>query len=416
MAIQLFLMVAGWIAFCRGGGSSSSRLFSSIHETEIAPLSSLFSPQAYPVYGTHIEIEWKENSDQTKKQKKKTNGNNSISVGIVVLLHACTHNAFKFFEPDPTSCPSCVGLAEEERLSRLVLQRGYVALAVTCANAKSGCWGGAVDLARIRAAIAEVKTRVWGDNNDNDNVVVYVIGASSGGSMAAKLVVEGIARSGVVMVMGLANPILDQLLALPAAAPSSSSSSSSGATHKVYLAPMTRDKGTAQRNRANYRYVTNANEKSKSHLEMILDETSCVPLPVTPDYLWNRVPGMTLEAANVVVDVLIRHRHLDPHSHLLVKDPTRSNWRDFFLGVDDATHVLPKVPESLRRNNSPHTQTKTTEEDAASSTSKSMLLWGIFDLTPGRSPLAKALHRAWAFHEYCSEVVEPALDWFEAEE
>jgi len=27
--------------------------------------------------------------------------------------------------------------------------------------------------------------------------------------------------------------------------------------------------------------------------------------------------------------------------------------------------------------------------------------------------LAKALHRAWAFHEYCSEVVVPALHFFE---
>ena len=35
-------------------------------------------------------------------------------------------------------------------------------------------------------------------------------------------------------------------------------------------------------------------------------------------------------------------------------------------------------------------------------------------LGPGVSPLAKALHRAWAFHEYCSGVIDPALDFFEA--
>ena len=41
------------------------------------------------------------------------------------------------------------------------------------------------------------------------------------------------------------------------------------------------------------------------------------------------------------------------------------------------------------------------------------VLWETFDLTPTISPLAKALHRAWAMHEYCSESVEHALDFFE---
>ena len=43
----------------------------------------------------------------------------------------------------------------------------------------------------------------------------------------------------------------------------------------------------------------------------------------------------------------------------------------------------------------------------------SMVLWETFDLTPGISPLAKALHRAWAMHEYCSETVNHSLNFFE---
>jgi hypothetical protein len=41
------------------------------------------------------------------------------------------------------------------------------------------------------------------------------------------------------------------------------------------------------------------------------------------------------------------------------------------------------------------------------------MLWNAFDLTTGVSPLAKALHRAWAYHEHCSEAVHPAIALFE---
>ena len=301
--------------------------------------------------------------------------------GIVLLLHACTHNALKFFAPSST-CPECIGLSEEMRLARIVLERGYTALAVT-ASSKGGCWGGDQDIQAIKGALDQLP-----NDSHHKSDIVYALGASSGGAMAAMLVAEGVAESAAVMVMGLRDQLLDKIL------------SSDDENKKLYLAPMTRDRGTTKRVRDNQAHWNKVNLQRTSSHEMIVDEVSCVPLPVTADYLWNRVPGMTHEAAETIVDVLLKHKHLDPKTMKLLVDPTKSNWRDYFLKGKQ----IP-VPKSL---------TKSDPNDSFLPKSNvEMLLWGTFDLTPGISPLAKALHRAWAMHEYCSEIVGNALDFFE---
>ena len=86
---------------------------------------------------------------------------------------------------------------------------------------------------------------------------------------------------------------------------------------------------------------------------------------------------MTAEASEVLVSTLERAGHVDPSSGMLRVDPTRSSWRSV-LSPKNSTHWLDE-----------------------------------FALEPGKSPLAKALHRAWAFHEYCSEAIVPALRFFE---
>ena len=377
------------------------------------------SPEAYPVYGIQVDFDRNTITEEKNNQVVSAvyampSGNHGLidspsspkylkkTKGIVLLLHACSHNALKFFAPSST-CPDCVGLSEEMRLARIVLERGYIALAVT-AGSKNGCWGGSNDIQGIKIVMKGFLNHwlsIPHEDHTNgvtieidEHPIVYAIGASSGGYMAAKVVAEGIAESAAVMVMGLRNELLDKISSLP-----------DEPRRKLYLAPMTRDKGTAQRVRDNYAYWTKKHEQwqqleerkslTNSTHEIILDEYSCVPLPVTADYLWNRVPGMTLEEAQTVVRVLTDHKHLDSSTLKLIVDPTRSNWRDFFLheGQDQVFSI----------------------NEAGSQNENSMVLWGKFDLTPGKSPLAKSLHRAWAMHEYCSEIVEIALDFFEGE-
>ena len=349
--------------------------------------------------------------------------------GIAIVLHACTHNAYKFFSPSPQLCPKCIGLSEELQLVRNVLRRGYAVLAITCTNRQSGCWNDQ-DLARIRYTVEEFQKRyaiLPPTKNPNTrpgahrgDIPMISIGASSGGSMAAKILAEGIVSSALVMVMSLRSELLDQLLIVPTTT-NTTQQHHYGRHRKLYLAPMMKDTRTGKRVRDNYKYIMEKRKEQQQHntqqfalvLDVAVDETSCQPLPVTVEYLWDRVPGMTKEYANIIIDTLIEANHImntttptdnrlqDPSSSsssaLLIVDPTKSNWRD-----------LLKAKKTKRMNTWNNHNNNNSNNNA-----DTMVLWGTFDLSPGLSPLAKALHRAWAMHEYCSEAIDPALDFFE---
>ncbi|KAL3787481.1 hypothetical protein HJC23_001131 [Cyclotella cryptica] len=270
--------------------------------------------------------------------------------GIVLLLHACTHSALKFFSTSLT-CPDCVGLSEELRIVRLVLERGYMPVSLSSVDRKSGCWSNA-DFVRIQTVLQHELFV----NYDT----VYAIGASSGGAFASQLLVRGLVRGTLVMVMSLSKDVVDVWKRNP---------------QPLFLAPMPRDKGTTSAAIRNYEELKGLNRIDREMI--VLDTKTCAPLPVTSSYLQERVPGMTADISMMLLEDLIRENHMDPLTMMLIVDPTQSNWREI-VSPNNATHWLDK-----------------------------------FALKPGYSPLAKALHRAWAFHEYCSEVVLPALEFFE---
>ena len=282
----------------------------------------------------------------------------SASKGLVLLLHACSHSALKFFSPSP-QCPGCVGLSEELRIVRLVLERGYTPVAISCIDQRRRCWSEPRDIPRIQHVF---KHSLFA-NYQRSNGRVFSIGASSGGAFAANLVNRQMAQAAVVMVMSLSNEEVTKLKNNP---------------KPIYFAPMPRDKATMKRVIQNYQDLHNiANSNGNSKQKVILDTQTCDSLPVTPSYLIQRVPHMTEEAAISLVSKLKSAGHISLSSNMMNIDPTTSNWRDI-ISPTNSTHWL-----------------------------------GQFALKPGYSSLAKALHRAWAFHEYCSEVIVPALAFFE---
>ena len=270
-------------------------------------------------------------------------------VGIVLLLHACTHNALKFF-PSSETCLNCVGLSEELKIVRLLLERGYMPVSVSCVNRKSGCWSGPDHL-----RIAKVLDHKLFSNYEK----VYAIGASSGGTFAAELLVRGVVKGALVEVMSLSNEIVGKLKKSP---------------KPLFLAPMPRDKRTLSGVIRNYEDLKSFNSEGKNMI--VLDTQSCDSIPVTRSYLQERVIGMTTTIADMLISKLLQEKHLDS-SQMLIVDPTKSNWR-VIVSPTNTSYWLDQFP-----------------------------------LKPGYSPLAKALHRAWAYHEYCSEVVLEALDLFE---
>lgn len=283
--------------------------------------------------------------------------------GVIVLLHACTHNALKFFSKSP-KCALCVGLSEELRIARILLARGYAILAITSQDRISGCWSNR-DKANVQAALIEFHSILNPSLKNSDLIPSnsIAIGASSGGRFAAELAVDGVVKAALVMVMSL-GPVLRERLA-----------TMGNTMPYIYLAPMPRDALTTQATISDGDRICHVVGVS-SGSRIILDTTTCVSLPVTTEYLYKRVPHMRRDMADKIVQALLKEQHLDSN-WFLIKDPTVSNWRNV---------LQQSCGESCLEHQS---------------------------LAPGLSPLAKALHRAWAFHEYCSDVVEKALDYFE---
>jgi len=101
-----------------------------------------------------------------------TNLYNKPPKDIVLLLHACSHSALKFFTSSP-NCKSCIGLSEELRIVRLVLQYGYMPIAISSINRVNGCWSNK-DIPRIETVLS-----YWTERNEHQKVkhpVIYAIG------------------------------------------------------------------------------------------------------------------------------------------------------------------------------------------------------------------------------------------------
>lgn len=73
---------------------------------------------------------------------------------------------------------------------------------------------------------------------------------------------------------------------------------------------------------------------------MVLDETSCRPLPVTVDYLWHRVPNMTRPAAQVIVTALQEAHHLESYPSLSSFLTSRSYTFQLARGVTEKTATI----------------------------------------------------------------------------
>ena len=161
---------------------------------------------------------------------------------------------------------------------------------------------------------------------------MYGIGASSGGAFAAELASRGVASGGALaMVMSLSDGVVRRLIS---------------SRVPMYLAPMPRDVGTTGKVRMNYEALTRKDPENDSdggvgtkgaRRRAILNDTACVPLPVTESYLVQRVPGMTREVAAELTSTLRRIGHADRATGMLVVDPTTSDWRAR-LSPDNATH------------------------------------------------------------------------------
>ena len=275
--------------------------------------------------------------------------------GIALLLHGCSHSALKFFSPSE-NCNTCIGLSEELKISRILLEQQTLAVvAVTSQDRAGGCWSNK-DVTPIHHVLIHMRNHFVPNSKR-----VLAFGASSGGHMAATLAInQELVDAAFVGVMTMGGSLVNQWKNKKSKPP-------------IYLAPMPRDKRTLKGNQQDY-------EAMKGLGPVILDTTTCQSFPVTAAYLNERVPNMKLSMANLIIPALVATGHLHPDTFMFMKDPTRSDWRNDLHFECGGKGCLQNQP-----------------------------------LGPGVSPLAKAFHRAWAMHEYCSEATVKALEFFQKE-
>jgi hypothetical protein len=319
--------------------------------------------------------------------------------GTLFIAHACSHSARDFWRPSSV-CSFCVGLSSEVKLRQIAVDMGYLVVAISSKDRRSGCWGGS-DNIRVSTVLQRLRSRY-----DLQHLPLYAYGASSGGSFVANLINhDGIRVDGVMVQIMSINAAALQNVSIP-----------------IALTAMPRDNRTATRMRQNAIYLA-----GKASVQNIVRYQECYPLPVTAAYIHEAVQEISMDHAQWIVYKLMECGHVtsnDRHAHAVqIELP---DWNQVHVMLDiQLQGSSTKIPTKWHLFNSLFKSAGYLVKDPTTSDWRRCLLEegslraggnpieGI-ELTAGKSSLAKALHRAWAFHEYCSDYLETTLDWFQS--
>jgi hypothetical protein len=297
----------------------------------------------------------------------------SAPTGVLLLSHGCSHSATDWWPPS-LSCPRCTGLPEETRIVTASLAAGMFAVAMSSVDRDTMCWHVAHDAPRVLDALETVLARA----NISATVPRFAMGASSGGAFSALLPTYTQPphppwRAVAVQIMGVPPDMLSM-------APMSSSSSDGNASSIVEAqyppslwVHMPRDAALGELVQSDLATLRASN--------VTAEEVQVHPLAVTPQFLTERIGGITNETAAAVHGALVKAELLDGDGFLR-QDPRRAPWREALAaaGVLDANSTLA----------------------------------GHDTLAPDGSALSEVLNLAYAVHEICGTqgVTTRMLDFF----
>ena len=287
-----------------------------------------------------------------------------VARGIVLILHACTHSARDFWKRAP-ECPRCTGLAEEVALRRAIVAAGYGVVAFSSANRQSGCWAGRAEIPAAQKALAAARKRMPSARR------VIALGVSSGGAMAAELAAAGLV-DGVILGVAVLPPRLRTATLPP-----------------LLFHFMARDKSTAS--------------SAKRDAAMLqahgrAEAWECAPLLVADDFFSVRTAGEVSHADSAALVRVLRVRGGEPRE------------------AKQRANALPLVGESGELSAAPFLSAwQSALEDAAPAEFARAAAADCDRSACAQPPcvLSKPLNRAWAVHEYCSDLAAPSLRWFE---
>ncbi len=283
--------------------------------------------------------------------------------GIVLILHACTHSARDFWKRAP-ECPRCTGLAEEVALRRAIVAAGFGVVAFSSANRQSGCWAGRAEIPAAQNALAAARSRMPSARR------VIALGVSSGGAMAAELAAAGLV-DGAILGVAVLPPRLRTATLPP-----------------LLFHFMARDKST-----------TSAAKRDAAMLQAHgrAEAWECAPLLVADDFFSVRTAGEVSPADSAALVRVLRVRGGEPREAR-------------------GARARPLVGESGELSAAPFVSAWQTALEDAAPAAFARAAAADCDRTACAQPpcvLSKPLNRAWALHEYWSDLAAPSLRWFE---
>lgn len=112
--------------------------------------------------------------------------------GILLFAHGCNHAGSDMWPNDSKTCPSCLGLPEEQRIREIFLRRSWAVIAISSLAATqngAGCWDlsaeipGQDDL----TSVPEIMKIITKREQKLKQLPIYALGASSGGGFVLLL-------------------------------------------------------------------------------------------------------------------------------------------------------------------------------------------------------------------------------------
>uniref|UniRef100_A0A7C9D2V3 Uncharacterized protein n=1 Tax=Opuntia streptacantha TaxID=393608 RepID=A0A7C9D2V3_OPUST len=227
---------------------------------------------------------------------------------VLFVAHGCDGSPRNFWAKCPT-CPKCVGLPEESQIILDALAWKYAVLVV---SSSKSCWTYGQERIRVGDII-----RWWFEKNGLVQVPLVGLGASSGGYFLSILATEVKFRGIVLMI---ASGLYDQMDSVPSGYP------------PTLFVHMPKDFGRAT--------------KVGSHIEILrkagveVEEIKCMEIPLTPNWLAERVPGLDQKTSLKLFKALQDKGYIDSNGYMK-NDGRVTPWREV---LKENNIGLPFVP------------------------------------------------------------------------
>lgn len=229
---------------------------------------------------------------------------------MLFVAHGCDGTPRNFWVRC-ANCPKCVGLPEETQIALDALARKYAVLVVSSTDS---CWTYGDEKLRVHGII-----RWWVEKNGLEKLPLVGLGASSGGYFLSTLATEVKFRGIVLMI---ASGLYDKMHEIPPYYP------------PTLFVHMPKDVERAK--------------KVDTHIGLLkkvgvdVGEIKCMEIPITPNWLADRIPGLDQTTSSEVFKGLRDKGFIDANGYMK-NDGRVTYWRE---AVKENNFVLPDPDES----------------------------------------------------------------------